>query len=42
VPLPRFASVTAYNLTAIPEPGEWLTMLAGLGRIGWRMRHKAA
>lgn len=37
-----FASGTAYNVTAVPEPGEWLMLLAGLGLVGWRVRSKAA
>lgn len=36
-----FASGTAYNVTAVPEPGEWMMLLAGLGLIGWRARHRA-
>ncbi|MEQ1662307.1 MAG: PEP-CTERM sorting domain-containing protein [Thiobacillus sp.] len=35
------ASGAAYNVTAVPEPGEWLLMLAGLGLIGWRVRRRA-
>lgn len=35
------ASGTAYNVTAVPEPGEWLLMLAGLGLVGWRARRRA-
>lgn len=35
------ASGTAYNVTAVPEPGEWLMLLAGLGLVGWRVRRKA-
>lgn len=37
-----FASGTAYNVTAVPEPGEWLMLLAGLGLVAWRTRRKAA
>lgn len=37
-----FASGTAYNVTAVPEPGEWLMLLAGLGLIGWRRHRKPA
>ena len=37
-----FASGTAYNVTAVPEPGEWLMLLAGLGLVGWRARRKSA
>jgi hypothetical protein len=37
-----FASGTAYNVTAVPEPGEWLMLLAGLGLVGWRTRRKAS
>ncbi len=33
-----FASGTTYNVTAVPEPGEWLLLLAGLGLVGWRAR----
>jgi len=36
-----FASGTTYNVTAVPEPGEWLMLLAGLGLVGWRVRRKA-
>lgn len=35
-----FASGASYNVTAVPEPGEWLMLLAGLGLVGWRTRHK--
>ena len=37
-----FASGTAYNVTAVPEPGEWMMLLAGLGLVGWRARRKTA
>ncbi|MBU1395911.1 MAG: PEP-CTERM sorting domain-containing protein [Gammaproteobacteria bacterium] len=37
-----FASGTAYNVTAVPEPGEWLMLLAGLGLIAWRTRRNTA
>lgn len=37
-----FASGASYDVTAVPEPGEWLMLLAGLGLIGWRTRRKAA
>lgn len=37
-----FASGASYNVTAVPEPGEWLMMLAGLGLVGWRARRKSA
>ena len=37
-----FASGASYNVTAVPEPGEWLMLLAGLGLIGWRKRRNAA
>lgn len=33
-----FASGTAYNVTAVPEPAEWAMLLAGLGLVGWRAR----
>lgn len=36
-----FASGNAYNVAAVPEPGEWMMLLAGLGLIGWRARHRA-
>lgn len=36
-----FASGTAYNVTAVPEPGEWAMLLAGLGLVGWRARRRA-
>lgn len=35
------ASGTAYNVTTVPEPGEWLMLLAGLGLVGWRVRRRA-
>lgn len=37
-----FASGTTYNVTAVPEPGEWLMLLAGLGLIAWRTRRNMA
>jgi hypothetical protein len=36
-----FASGNAYNVTTVPEPGEWLLLLAGLGLVGWRTRRRA-
>lgn len=33
-----FGSGATYNVTAVPEPGEWLMLLAGLGLVGWRAR----
>jgi hypothetical protein len=36
-----FASSGAYNVTAVPEPAEWLMLLAGLGLVGWRAQHRA-
>lgn len=36
-----FASGAEYNVTAVPEPGEWAMLLAGLGLVGWRTRRKA-
>lgn len=36
-----FASGAAYNVTSVPEPGEWLMLLAGLGLLGWRVRRRA-
>lgn len=37
-----FASGATYSVTTVPEPGEWLMLLAGLGLVGWRVRSKAA
>lgn len=34
------ASSTTYNVSTVPEPGEWLMLLAGLGLVGWRARHR--
>lgn len=34
------ASGAAYNVTAVPEPGEWAMLLAGLGLVVWRTRRK--
>lgn len=36
------ASGAAYRVTAVPEPGEWAMLLAGLGFVAWRARHKRA
>jgi hypothetical protein len=36
------ASGAAYNVTAVPEPGEWAMLLAGLGLVAWRTRRKVA
>lgn len=35
-----FASGNDYNVTAVPEPGEWLMMLAGLALVGWRVNKR--
>ncbi len=35
------ASGAAYNVTAVPEPGEWAMLLAGLGLVIWRTRRKS-
>lgn len=35
-----FDSGTAYNVAAVPEPGEWAMLLAGLGLVGWRARRR--
>ncbi|MGV8989965.1 MAG: PEP-CTERM sorting domain-containing protein [Thiobacillus sp.] len=37
----NFASGEAYNVTAVPEPSEWLMLLAGLGLVGWRARRRS-
>lgn len=37
-----FASGAAYNVTAVPEPGEWAMLLAGLALVGWRARRRSA
>ena len=37
-----FASGASYNVTAVPEPGEWMLLLAGLGLVSWRVRRKSA
>lgn len=34
------ASGAAYHVTAVPEPGEWAMLLAGLGLVAWRTRRK--
>lgn len=34
----NFASGTAYSVTTVPEPSEWLMLLTGLGLVGWRAR----
>lgn len=36
-----FASGELYNVTAVPEPSEWLMLLAGLGLVGWRTRRRS-
>lgn len=35
--LPAFDSATV-QISAVPEPGQWAMMLAGLGLVGWRLR----
>lgn len=39
--LASFASGTAYNVTPVPEPSEWLMLLTGLGLVGWAARRRA-
>lgn len=36
------ASGAPYNVTAVPEPGEWAMLLAGLGLVAWRTRRRSA
>lgn len=36
-----FASGNTYHVTTVPEPGEWLMLLAGLGLVGWRAWRRA-
>lgn len=36
------ASGATYNVTAVPEPGEWAMLLAGLGLVAWRARRRTA
>lgn len=36
-----FASGETYNVTAVPEPAEYLMLLAGLGLVGWRVRRRS-
>lgn len=36
------ASGAPYNVTAVPEPGEWAMLLAGLGLVAWRTRRRTA
>ena len=35
------ASGTIYNVAAVPEPAEWLTLVAGLALVGWANRRRA-
>ena len=35
------ASGTLYNVAAVPEPAEWLTLVAGLGLVAWMVRRRA-
>jgi hypothetical protein len=36
-----FASGETYNVTTVPEPAEYLMLLAGLGLVGWRARRRS-
>lgn len=36
-----FASGAAYNVTTVPEPGEWAMLLAGLALVGRRARRRS-
>lgn len=36
------ASGAPYSVTAVPEPGEWAMLLAGLGLVAWRARRRTA
>lgn len=36
-----FASGETYNVTSVPEPAEYLMLLAGLGLVGWRARRRS-
>lgn len=35
-----FASGANYNVTTVPEPGEWLMLLTGLGLVSWAARRR--
>lgn len=36
-----FASGASYNVTTVPEPGEWMMLLSGLGLVSWAARRRA-
>lgn len=36
----NFASGTTFNVTTVPEPGEWLMLLTGLGLVSWSTRRR--
>jgi len=43
--VPIFGPISAQavaNLTAVPEPAVWMTLLAGLGLVGWQVRRSRA
>lgn len=37
----NFTSGASYNVTTVPEPGEWLMLLTGLGLVSWAARRRA-
>lgn len=37
----NFASGASYNVTTVPEPGEWLMLLTGLVLVSWAARRRA-
>jgi hypothetical protein len=40
VNLAGLSNATLYMTSAVPEPGTWLLMIAGVGLVGWQLRRR--
>ncbi|MEY4240285.1 MAG: hypothetical protein RL339_2886 [Pseudomonadota bacterium] len=38
--IPGISNATLYMTSAVPEPGTWMLMIAGIGLMGWQLRRR--
>lgn len=38
--IPGISNATLYFTSAVPEPGTWMLMIAGIGLMGWQLRRR--